>query len=61
MAQNATSLFVPGDHLLGTSLGMAPGILAATVLGHRFARALTSPGPGELAPRALVPRLRRRA
>jgi endonuclease/exonuclease/phosphatase family metal-dependent hydrolase len=28
---------------------MARGILAATVLGHRFALALTSPGPGELA------------
>jgi len=32
------------DYLLGTLLGMGPGILALTVLSHRLARAVVDPG-----------------
>lgn len=36
------------DYLLGTALGMAPGILIITALGHRFAQVLADPSGGEI-------------
>lgn len=37
------------DFLLGTALGMSPGILALTVFSDRLAAALHDPSPGTLA------------
>ena len=36
------------DFLIGTSLGMAPGILVITLLGNQLGRVLTEPEPMEL-------------
>ena len=43
-----------GAYLLGTLLGMAPGVVLLTALGHRLARVLAEPGPGEIALLALI-------
>ncbi|MDH3236352.1 MAG: VTT domain-containing protein, partial [Alphaproteobacteria bacterium] len=42
------------DYLLGTLLGMAPGLLIITALGHRIARVLADPSAGEIALLALI-------
>jgi phospholipase D1/2 len=42
------------DYTLGTALGMAPGIVIITALGHRLARALSHPSLTEIGMLALV-------
>lgn len=38
-----------GAYVAGTLLGMAPGLLAMSALGHQFVRILSEPKPGEFA------------
>jgi uncharacterized membrane protein YdjX (TVP38/TMEM64 family) len=42
------------DYLLGTILGMAPGLVIMTALGHHLARVLSDPSAEELAILALI-------
>jgi len=37
------------DYLVGTMVGLAPGILAFNLLGHQLERTVTDPGPGDIA------------
>lgn len=42
------------DYILGTILGMAPGLLVITTLGNRIAEVLTEPSAGQIALLAVV-------
>ena len=37
------------DYLAGTALGMAPGLIALSALGHQILHVLSNPTPGQLA------------
>jgi uncharacterized membrane protein YdjX (TVP38/TMEM64 family) len=39
----------PVDYLAGTALGMLPGLVVLSALGHQIVRILTNPSPAELA------------
>jgi uncharacterized membrane protein YdjX (TVP38/TMEM64 family) len=43
-----------GDFMLGTALGMAPGVVVITVIGQHLGRVLADPSAGEIALLALV-------
>jgi uncharacterized membrane protein YdjX (TVP38/TMEM64 family) len=36
-----------GTYVAGTLLGMAPGLIVMSALGHQFVRILSAPRPGE--------------
>jgi uncharacterized membrane protein YdjX (TVP38/TMEM64 family) len=38
-----------GTYVAGTLLGMAPGLIVMSALGHQFVRILSEPKPGEFA------------
>ena len=42
------------DYLAGTALGMAPGLIALSALGHQILHVLSNPTPGQLALLALA-------
>jgi uncharacterized membrane protein YdjX (TVP38/TMEM64 family) len=42
------------DYLAGTALGMAPGLIALSALGHQILHVLSNPAPGQLALLALA-------
>jgi uncharacterized membrane protein YdjX (TVP38/TMEM64 family) len=37
------------DYVIGTMVGLAPGILAFNLLGHQLERTITNPGAGDIA------------
>ncbi|MBP2297452.1 VTT domain-containing protein [Azospirillum picis] len=38
-----------GDYVIGTMIGLAPGILAFNLLGHQLERTISDPGAGDIA------------